>query len=267
MTDMDRITQQQVKELFDYDAGTGHLIRKTRVGNQLPGAVAGCISKGTWEITIGNRIYPRARLVWTFHYGDYPTSNIIHINGHRLDDRIENLKCGAQLSGERIKPTHTDGMISREYLQQLYQYDPKTGIWSRARNYGRWKKCAAVGTVTRYGYVYLKIDGHGFMAHRLAWLYMTGNWPNGDIDHINGDRADNRWSNLREATRKQNAANSKKRKSHGIKGVHLISGKWVALIYRNGRNERLGSFDTMEEAAAARRVAAEQIDGAFARHE
>lgn len=264
---MDRITQQQVKELFDYDAETGYLIRKTRVGNQLPGAVAGCISKGTWEIFVDKKLCPRARLVWTFHNGEYPTGKIIHINGHRLDDRIENLKCGAQLNGKRIKPTHTDGMVSREYLQKLYHYDPATGVWTRARNFGQWTKGAVAGSVTRYGYVYLKIGGHGFMAHRLAWLYMTGQWPSGDIDHINGERADNRWNNLREATRKQNAANSKKRKNHGVKGVHLISGKWVALIHRDGRNERLGSFDTIEEAAAARRVAAEQIDGAFVRHE
>ena len=100
------------------------------------------------------------------------------------------------------------------------------------------------------------------MAHRLAWFYVYGAWPNGDLDHINGDKLDNRIANLREATRKQNMQNVRQHKHNtsGVKGVawHSQRNKWRAYIFVDYRQIHLGLFDT-KEAAAAARMNAEEI--------
>jgi hypothetical protein len=105
-----------------------------------------------------------------------------------------------------------------------------------------------------------------YAEHRLAWLYMTGAWPEGDLDHRNGDRQDNCWRNLRSATVTENMANSRGRKS--IKGVTRVrTGKWTAQIQKNGVKEHLGTFDTADAAHEAYRNRASELFGEFARFE
>jgi hypothetical protein len=103
------------------------------------------------------------------------------------------------------------------------------------------------------------VDGELYMAHRLAWLYVTGRMPSDQIDHINGLKDDNRWNNLREATNKENSENLKQYSNNktGFRGVHFHkpSGKWVARVTHHYADKYFGYFDTPEAAAEAARTA------------
>lgn len=109
------------------------------------------------------------------------------------------------------------------------------------------------------GYRVIRIDDALYLAHRLAWFYVTGNWPANQIDHINGVRDDNRFSNLREATNLQNAHNRKyNRNKSGFQGVRKENSKWLAEIKINYKAVRLGLFNTPEEAHCAYLIAKRQ---------
>ena len=115
----------------------------------------------------------------------------------------------------------------------------------------------------------IRVDGAGYRAHRLAWLYMTSEWPTDVIDHINGDGTDNRWSNIRAATKGQNQCNRRMSRNNtsGRQGVYYRQhrGSWAAEIWFNDKKQYLGTFATKEEAVAARAAAERQLHGAFAR--
>ncbi len=113
------------------------------------------------------------------------------------------------------------------------------------------------------------MDGQQYAAHRLAWLYVNGEMPETPLDHKNGQRDDNRISNLRLASQSQNIANAKisARNSSGFKGVSKIArnGLWMASIKVNGKSRNLGQFATPEAAHAAYMNAASTIFNEFAR--
>jgi len=107
------------------------------------------------------------------------------------------------------------------------------------------------------------------MAHRLAWLYVTGSWPDFEVDHVNLDGTDNRWANLRLATSSQNQRNRRLQSNNtsGYKGVHKLknNGKFLAYIKVHGKQKRLGIFDTAEQAYEHYVAAAEELHGEFSR--
>lgn len=153
-------------------------------------------------------------------------------------------------------------------LRYFFQYNPETGefIWKIPR--GR----ATVGTIAgrvskATGYREIRIDGHTYLAQRLAWFYQTGEWPQFQIDHKNTFRDDNTWENLRPADHSLNGANKRPTKSRsGIKGVHVIrGGKFVAQIKVRGFHRTIGVFRTKEEAAMAYSDAAHAAFGEYAR--
>ncbi len=117
------------------------------------------------------------------------------------------------------------------------------------------------------GYIYVLVGKH-YAAHRIAWLLMTGEWPKADIDHRNKNRADNRWVNLREATRSQNLANQGPRPNNtsGLKGVSwdAKNNKWVAQISKDGKARKIGRFQSKDEASAAYCAKAKELFGEFA---
>lgn len=125
------------------------------------------------------------------------------------------------------------------------------------------------GMTHRTGYRMIYTGGKMYSSHRLAWLYMTGEWPTKDIDHINCVKHDNKWANLREATDAQNAMNRPKRvmTSGRLKGItwNKSAKKWQAGIGHNGVYHYLGLFNTQENAHAAYCVAAVARFGEFAR--
>lgn len=164
--------------------------------------------------------------------------------------------------------------ISKKMLKLRVDYSPETGnfIWKpRKKNplwTGKWAGKVA-GRVNCHGYIAFPIDGRMYTGHRLAWLYMTGEWPQKEIDHINGIRSDNRWENLRLASKSQNKQNVKlsSRNTSGFKGVSWSrqNKKWIAQIAANGCKIHLGGFDTKELAYEAYCLAAGKLHGEFAK--
>lgn len=162
-----------------------------------------------------------------------------------------------------------------DYLRSILNYDPETGVftWRRRANAYRGvnKRCSGVvaGTTRSDGYVRICIDYQLFWAHRLAWCWMMGNSSTFDIDHIDGNKSNNRFFNLRLATRMQNAGNTFRRIDNisGCKGVcwHKRSKKWVAQIGINRKSKFLGYFSNIEVAAEAYKRAAIHHFGEFAR--
>lgn len=130
------------------------------------------------------------------------------------------------------------------------------------------------GTLDSHGYWQFSVCVNGvgkiLRAHRVIWLLAHGSWPKEDIDHINGDRADNRLVNLREASRSENNCNRAMRanNSSSVKGVcfHKGAGKWMAYIQSERNRIHLGLFANLADAECAVRVARERIHGKFANH-
>lgn len=157
--------------------------------------------------------------------------------------------------------------LRAEHVREGLSYDALTGQFRWARPGPKVTVGSIAGTVIR-GYCMIHFRGVDYHAHRLAWLYVHGSWPSGDVDHRNGNRLDNRIENLREATRSQNCANMgvARHNSSGFKGVsyNRLTGRWHAYISHEGRRHHLGLFGTVEAAAAAYDEAAIRLKGDFA---
>lgn len=143
--------------------------------------------------------------------------------------------------------------------------------WSASQNQSSWntKYCGSECFVqqNKNGYIYGTIDGKSLLAHRAAFAIVSGRWPSEQIDHINMDRSDNRWSNLRETSRQQNMWNTQSRTgTSSYKGVSYRKdrGVWRANIFIDGKQKSLGVFATEIEAARAYDLAAKQAHGQFA---
>lgn len=160
--------------------------------------------------------------------------------------------------------------LTSAQLHDLLDYEPITGKfrWKVATN-GRVRIGQLAGSPNRDGYIQIKINRRLYGAHRLAWFYVNGRWPNAEIDHRNGNIADNSIANLREATRGQQMANLKRPRTNtsGFKGVSFYKRqrRWRAYIATDGKPKHLGYFDTAEEAHAAYAKAAVAQFGEFAR--
>lgn len=158
--------------------------------------------------------------------------------------------------------------LTWERLTQLFWYDPETGHFTRLVTVSNAVAGSLAGSAGPDGYRRINIDRGHYRANVLAWFYMTGEWPAGEIDHVNTVTGDDRWTNLRLATHRENAANAKRRRDNtsGIKGVRLLRGKWQVRIGKGGSNY-IGTYDSLTDAAAAYATAAEQRYGKFARTE
>lgn len=159
--------------------------------------------------------------------------------------------------------------VTADFLREIIDYDAASGLfrWKVVR--GSAKVGQVAGRLNRSGYLQISIGWRKYSAHRLAWLFVHGTWPPTDVDHINGDKSDNRMCNLRLSTDSQNRANAKIQgnSSTGLKGVcfHKKLGKWQATITVNGATRYLGLFGSAEEAHAAYQQAATKSFGEFAR--
>lgn len=145
-------------------------------------------------------------------------------------------------------------IVSAERLREVLHYDADTGHFTWLVSHPRVRSGDSAGCINHDGYICIRIDGSSYMAHRLAWLYMTGEWPAGDIDHKYGIRNDNRWSELRVADHVKNGQNQRKAQKHnkcGLLGVYARYGRWRATIRVAGKGKHLGCFDTPAEAHAA----------------
>lgn len=150
--------------------------------------------------------------------------------------------------------------LTPDQIRQLLAYDPDTGVFVW-RPRARWVNNRAgkqAGILNKQGYVCVTVRSKSYLAHRLAWAYTYGEWPTHNLDHINRNRADNRITNLREASAGENAQNTPRYRSNksGCKGVYEHSwGKWEAYITINRKRVYLGVFESLAEAKNARQKA------------
>ncbi len=158
-------------------------------------------------------------------------------------------------------------MLTVKRLKQVLIYKPKTGEWFwRAINpNSRMKIGNRAGYILQCGYWLLRVDGKRYYSSRLAWFYMTGRWPKQNIDHIDRNRANDRWKNLRECNQSQNRMNSSTqlRKHPGLRGTYFQDGKWKAIVGKDKKLVYLGRFPTTEMAHAVYLAKAKELFGEF----
>lgn len=153
-------------------------------------------------------------------------------------------------------------------IKALLRYDPLTGLlwWKNDSRLYRRKTTVPPGHKS-FGYVRITVHPRAYPAHALAWVIMKGRWPKREIDHRDMNRANNKWENLRLATRGQNRQNCKpfKNNKSGLKGVMRQATRWRAEINASNKRYYLGLFGTKEEAYAAYCAAASKLHKEFAR--
>lgn len=149
-------------------------------------------------------------------------------------------------------------MLTQSRLKELLHYCPETGVFTWRSNHApRAKTGQQAGHQGTGGYRSIKLSGKHYKEHRLAWIYMTGEFPKDIIDHIDGNPANNAFGNLRDVNMQINKQNLKKcrsdNKSSGVLGVHYrkSTNRYLAVIFIDKRNKFLGSFKTKEEAENA----------------
>lgn len=152
--------------------------------------------------------------------------------------------------------TEKEKLISLPQLKNILYYNPHTGIFAWLIN-GHKKSVGQPAGYISKGYMRINIDKKYFLVHRLAFFYMTGKWPIDQVDHINGNRSDNRWANLRESNDTLNRENIRKRQTNNTSGYLGVSFKraytegarpWAAQIQVSGKHKVIGYFATPEEA-------------------
>lgn len=160
-------------------------------------------------------------------------------------------------------------MITYSELRELVSYNPNTGLFIRIKTQcNSAKKGSEPGHVKRCSgglkYRALEYKGKPYYLHRLAHLYMTGEWPQGDIDHEDGDGLNNKWDNIRTATMTENQKNRRlnANSKSGVTGVSFYSRnkKWRVAINIRGKKKHLGYFETFEEAVEIRMKANKEND-------
>ena len=198
-------------------------------------------------VRLDGKAISKGAAIWAITTGEMPISRVRHVNGDGKDFRWANLYVKGAME---VKPT-------QELLREMFAYDPETGEFLRRKNSGKGKQGFS-GTVGANGYLYTCVGSKSHLIHRLIWMYVLGDFPRGTIDHINGDRTDNKWSNLRDVDRATNSQNERKARPTnklGVMGVHrrADTGKFAAAITDpvQAKTVNLGSFDTAEEAHAA----------------
>jgi hypothetical protein len=161
--------------------------------------------------------------------------------------------------------------LTAKFVRSILSYDPETGVltWKNCSHYHPSKNGKPAGVRQPRGCIQVKINRRSYLAHRLIWLMMTGRWPPQEIDHIDRDPSNNRWTNLRRATSSQNMVNRGLQADNttGFKGVFRIkkTGRYMAHITYKRKREHIGCFATAEEAFSAYCARARELHGDFHR--
>ncbi len=154
--------------------------------------------------------------------------------------------------------------VTIERFRELLTYDPESGEFRRLVRKPKAPIGSVAGCIAPDGYQHIMIDYMRYKAHRLAWFVMTGSWPQGDIDHIDGDPGNNRFANLRDATVNENMQNRRRANRNNRGGLlgtswHKAANKWRADIVLDHKQTYLGLFETAEDAHAAYLTAKRQM--------
>ena len=151
-----------------------------------------------------------------------------------------------------------DAILTQEYLKDRLSYDPETGIFTHNYDFGNryhvGDRADTPGHAALKGYRLINLLNQKFLAHRCAWLYVHGVWPDKYIDHIDGDRSNNALANLRDVSERTNMENRKgpsKNNKLGVYGVHALGKRFAARITVDYKSRHLGVFSTVEEAHQA----------------
>ena len=258
------VSVERINQLLDFEVETGIFRRKVFIPHSTikVGDIAGCVDGcGYIKITIDCIAYPAHYLAWAITHGSYPTRTITQINGNRQDCRPSNLQ---------MNTDYRDG-LEIDNLRELLDYNPETGIftWKVKRSRTAKRGDIAGDLDESDGYIKIGVNGTVYKGHRLVWFYVHGEWPEHEIDHINGIRDDNRLSNLREATDIVTAQNRGIGKNNLTGRVGVASSpngkKYVAFIRANGVQHFLGTFDSFEKACEVRRQKEIELYGEYAR--
>jgi hypothetical protein len=142
-------------------------------------------------------------------------------------------------------------MITQDRLRELAHYCPETGQFTHLQSKGRKKAGMPAGSLRRDGYIYIMFDGFRGMAHQFAFLHVTGEWPTQEIDHMDGNKANNAFANLRQVSRRMNTENkrtARRTNTTGLLGVSRKGNRFIASIMHKGQRFYLGVFETAVEA-------------------
>lgn len=237
------LTQTRLKDILQYSPETGWFtwLKPTSFRVKV-GSIAGRkVSSGFTYIGVDGEKWLSSRLAWLYMTGNTPTAHVGHKDNNSSNDSWENLQLIVKKPSEEL----TQGR-----LKELVEYDPAIGDlrWKVEKGPNA-KAGGLISYVNPCGYTEVCIDGRSYRGHRLAWLYMTGQFPAGIIDHKDGCKLNNSWENLRQATHSQNHANVRSsRCKSGFKGVSISRDKFVAEIRLNKRTIYIGSFTAPEDA-------------------
>lgn len=256
------LTLNILKLRLNYDGTTGIFTWNVPYYKDKKGKVAGSLTQnGRIQLTIdGNRYYAH-QIAWFYVTGEFPSFIIRHKDGDQTNNRFSNL----------VKTIDIGGVLTQELVKTLFSYNLDTGILTRKVTIGtNAKEGTAAGHIhAKRGYVTVIINGQSYSAHRVIWLYMTeDNLPKtSHIDHVNGIKSDNRWCNLRLATRSENNSNVKLRADNksGIKGLRFADSYIDCKVAFNRKtHQKTFKLDQLEEAKAWLENTRASLHGDFA---
>ncbi len=255
--------QRLLLDLLTYDPETGKLYNKVSRVNAPAGKEAGGVSNGYRVVRVEGELYRAHLIIWKMVYGTDPGGYLKHLDFDKLNNRLDNLVLPNEVPKAQNdnKPKE---LPSTAQLKELFDYNQATGeLICKVRTGPRSVVGKPVGGYDDRGYLTTGLNGVRYKLHRLIWRWMTGEDAGSDLDHVNGDRGDNSWSNLRKVEHHVNCKNRKMASNNtsGVTGVHFDAarGKWIARAGDHTGRKHLGYFDTLEEAAAARNKADEEL--------
>lgn len=188
------ITQERLQELLHYGEFSGTFTWLVTLNGRRAGTLAGGVHNGYHEIEIDGVTYPAAKLAWLYVHGEFPTWNVMTLNGDGTDCRIANLRAPNSVAGTGTAPDKSTDALAR--IQDLLNYDPTNGelTWAKAGS-GR-KLGQQAGTVWR-GHRQIRIDGKNYQASQIAWTFIYGAFPEGTVRFVDDDGLNCRPDNLR----------------------------------------------------------------------
>lgn len=261
-----QLTAARARELIDYDPETGEFRWKATRGRAKEGELAARrTADGRALLRLDGALFQAAHIAWLMSYESLPAGELHYRNGLRYDCRIDNL----------IEPSSYSSELTDEIARELLAYDQETGEFRWRLGRGHIKAGDIAGHLQEYKggkfYRVIRILDSLHLAHRIGWLIATGKFPEGDLDHKDGDSLNNRFLNLRDSTHSQNMQNTVRRSDNksGFKGVSwdAANSKWVARIrIPGGKYKNLGRFLDPEDAHRAYCSAANELFGEFARY-
>ena len=266
MTKKEKPTQDRLHELFSYDPETGIFLRKSgsqrgpkerkygRIG-------AGRVSELGYVLIMINGVnHIAGQVAWAYVHGDWPHARIKYVDGNKLNNRIGNI-----IVQDRDRSKVKETPLTHDRLKELLHYNPENGWFTWRINNSVAKPGERAGGVNGLGYRMIGLEYKKYLEHSLAYFYMTGEQPTLQIDHLNRNKADNRWENLKHGTRSENGHNKglSSRSSTGFPGVLAHGNGFRAVIAVENNPHNGGWFDTIAQARVSRLLLELKVLGRF----